>query len=58
VCGIQNADDAMQITRLLLRLFPGWTAGWLHGPDTASQQKWVASIQRDCDLVMEYWDTD
>lgn len=58
VCGIHNADSALQITRLLLRTFPGWNAGWLHPPDSSSEQEWVASIQRDRDLVMEYWDAD
>jgi murein DD-endopeptidase MepM/ murein hydrolase activator NlpD len=58
VCGIHSPDVALEITRLLLSRFPGWNAGWLHAPDSASTQKWVASIQRDRDLVLEYWDTD
>jgi murein DD-endopeptidase MepM/ murein hydrolase activator NlpD len=58
VCGIRTPDQAIQITRQLLRLFPGWTPGWLHPPETSSQQGWIATIQRDRDLVMEYWDTD
>lgn len=56
VCGIQCPENAMQITRELMRLFPGWTPGWLHAPDTASQQGWIASIQRDSDRESEYWD--
>ena len=58
VCGIRNPDQAIQITRQLIRLFPGWTPGWLHAPEPTSQQGWIAKIQRDRDLVMEYWDTD
>ena len=58
VCGIPDGSVAVSITRLLLREFPGWNAGWLHEPDFASLQKWVASIERDHDLVTEYWDTD
>ena len=58
VCGIRSPDVALHITRLLLRCFPGWNAGWLHAPDSSSTQGWVARIQRDRDEVMEYWDTD
>ena len=58
VCGITSGTTALQITRLLLGEFPGWNAGWLHEPSYGSQQKWVASIQRDRDLTPEYWDTD
>ena len=58
VCGIRNAEDAMTITRLLMRIFPGWTPGWLHHPDAASEQSWIASIQRDRDQIMECWNID
>ncbi|WP_425395603.1 M23 family metallopeptidase [Aeoliella sp.] len=58
VCGISCADDTLEITRLLLRQFPGWNAGWIHAPDDSSSQGWVASIQRDRDATDEYWDTD
>ena len=58
VCGIRNSETALEVTRLLLRLFPGWNAGWLHAPEYSSAQDWVATIQRDRDPVLEYWDTD
>jgi hypothetical protein len=58
VCGINDPDVALQITRLLLAKFPGWNAGWLHRPDSSSSQGWVARVQRDRDQVVEYWDTD
>jgi hypothetical protein len=58
VCGINDPDVALEITRLLLGRFPGWNAGWLHRPDGSSSQGWVARIQRDRDNVPEYWDTD
>jgi hypothetical protein len=58
VCGIQSADDTLEITRILLRRFPGWNAGWIHPPSNSSLQGWVARIQRDRDELVEYWDTD
>ena len=58
VCGILNPLEAIQIIRLLIRLFPGWSPGWLHAPDAACQQGWVARIQRNRDMAQEYWDTD
>ncbi|MDB5344716.1 MAG: mepM [Schlesneria sp.] len=58
VCGIQGASDALEITRILLRHFPGWNAGWIHAPTSSSSGDWVAHIQRDHDDVMEFWDTD
>ena len=58
ICGIPDGDTALAITRLLLREFPGWNAGWIHEPDLTSLQNWVAAIQRDRDTVTEYWDTD
>lgn len=58
VCGIPNSETALEVTRLLLRLFPGWNAGWLHAPDSTSEQGWVATTQRDSDPNPEYWDTD
>jgi murein DD-endopeptidase MepM/ murein hydrolase activator NlpD len=58
VCGIRSPEVAMDITRFLLRRFPGWNAGWLHAPEDSSTQQWVASVRRDRELTMEYWDTD
>jgi murein DD-endopeptidase MepM/ murein hydrolase activator NlpD len=58
VCGIHDPHTALNIIRFLLRRFPGWNAGWLHAPDSASTQEWVARIQRDRDIEMEYWETD
>jgi hypothetical protein len=58
VCGINDPDVALKITRLLLGRFPGWNAGWLHRPDASSSQGWVARIHRDHEQVFEYWDTD
>jgi len=58
VCGIVDSDIALHITRLLLSRFPGWNAGWIHPPDRTETQEWVARIQRDYDLVPEYWETD
>jgi murein DD-endopeptidase MepM/ murein hydrolase activator NlpD len=58
VCGIRRPDLALDITRLLLRRFPGWNAGWLHPADDRSSQEWVARVQRDRDPVPESWDTD
>lgn len=58
VCGIHNPELALEITRLLLRLFPGWNAGWLHPPGSSSNQAWVATVQRDHDSVVEYWEGD
>jgi hypothetical protein len=58
VCGIHNADDALEVTRILLRVFLGWNAGWLNAPEWHSEQEWVASIMRDRDLVIEEWNAD
>jgi hypothetical protein len=58
VCGIRNSDAALEVNRLLLRLFPSWNAGWLHAPGHSSAQDWVATIQRDRGPLPEYWDTD
>lgn len=58
VCGIRSADDALQITRILLRRFSGWNAGWIHAHDSSSAQGWVARIQRDLESMDECWDTD
>lgn len=58
ICGIQSANDTLEITRHLLRRFPGWNAGWIHAPDDSSSQGWVARVQRDRDTDMEHWDTD
>src|SRR5262245_55306134 len=58
VCGIRQPDLALDITRLLLRRFQGWNAGWIHPADGWATQQWVASVQRDRDRVPEHWDTD
>jgi hypothetical protein len=58
VCGIKDPDAALDITRFLLRRFPGWNAGWLHAPHSTSTQAWVARIQRDQELTPEFWDTE
>jgi hypothetical protein len=58
VCGIEDPNVALQITRFLLGRFPGWNAGWLHRPDASYSQRWVARIHRDHEQVIEYWDTD
>lgn len=58
VCGIHEPQTVLNINRFLLRRFPGWNAGWLHPPDGASTQKWVARIQRDRDTTMEYWESE
>jgi Peptidase family M23 len=58
VCGIRQPDLALDITRLLLRRFPGWNAGWLDPADGWASQEWVARVQRDREPVPESWDTD
>jgi murein DD-endopeptidase MepM/ murein hydrolase activator NlpD len=58
VCGIHDPQIALNVIRFLLLRFPGWNAGWLHPPDDASTQEWVARIQLHRDEVLEYWETD
>jgi murein DD-endopeptidase MepM/ murein hydrolase activator NlpD len=58
VCGIKDPETALNVSRFLLRRFPGWNAGWLHEPTSTSRQGWVARIQRDHDATPEHWDTN
>lgn len=58
VCGIRDSATTLEVTRVLLRAFPSWNAGWIHPPEHSSQQNWLATIQRDSDPLPEYWDTD
>ncbi len=56
VCGIRDEDDAIDILRILRRMFPSWTDGRVYCKDVGCDQGFVATVQRDPEPRADHWE--
>jgi len=57
VCGIRERSDAVEILKLLGKMFPTWSPGCLCYRDHGREPGWIAVIQRDPDPPDQQWET-
>ena len=55
VCGIAKKEDALSISRILQRTFPGWRLTHLDYKDGGRDRGWRAAIHRDPDEETGDW---